>query len=100
MVPLLSGLGELCLMAFIKTEPATGDRGLGGNFQQTGSSCAIAQTTPEKQDPLVDTDGRPDPRLVFLERASARLILFEACLLDLDEAFEGLFQEPQKRGRP
>jgi hypothetical protein len=32
-----------------------------------------------------------DPRLIFLERAAARLILFEAGLLELDEAFHGLF---------
>jgi hypothetical protein len=31
-----------------------------------------------------------DPRLAFLERASARLILVEACLMSLDEAFFGL----------
>jgi hypothetical protein len=31
-----------------------------------------------------------DPRLIFLERAAARLILFEAGLLELDEAFHGL----------
>jgi len=37
-----------------------------------------------------NTDGRPDPRLVFLERAAARLILVEACALDLEEAIEGL----------
>jgi hypothetical protein len=32
----------------------------------------------------------PDPRLVFLERASARLFLVEAGEMNLDEAFEGL----------
>jgi hypothetical protein len=32
----------------------------------------------------------PDPRLVFLERASARLFLVEAGEMTLDEAFEGL----------
>jgi hypothetical protein len=31
-----------------------------------------------------------DPRLIFLERAAARLILVEAGLLELDEAFHGL----------
>jgi hypothetical protein len=31
-----------------------------------------------------------DFRLVFLERASARLTLFETCLMELDEAFDGL----------
>jgi hypothetical protein len=31
-----------------------------------------------------------DPRLCFLERASARLILFETGLMSLDEAFDGL----------
>jgi hypothetical protein len=34
-----------------------------------------------------------DPRLCFLERASARLILFESGLMSLDEAFFGLFDE-------
>ena len=33
---------------------------------------------------------RPDARLVFLHRAAARLTLFKACLMDLDEAFDGL----------
>jgi hypothetical protein len=42
-----------------------------------------------------------DPRLIFLERAAARLILFEAGLLDLDEAFHGLVASlaPRKRKR-
>ncbi len=31
-----------------------------------------------------------DPRLVFLERASARLILVDAGEMELDEAFNGL----------
>jgi hypothetical protein len=31
-----------------------------------------------------------DPRLVFLEGAAARLVLVEACVLCLDDAFEGL----------
>jgi hypothetical protein len=34
-----------------------------------------------------------DPRLCFLERASARLILFEAGLMSLDEAVIGLFED-------
>jgi hypothetical protein len=34
-----------------------------------------------------------DPRLVFLARASARLILVEASEMDLDQAFDGLFVE-------
>ena len=34
-----------------------------------------------------------DPRLVFLARASARLILVEASEMDLAEAFNGLFVE-------
>jgi hypothetical protein len=33
-----------------------------------------------------------DPRLCFLERAGARLILFEAGLMSLDEAVFGLFE--------
>jgi hypothetical protein len=31
-----------------------------------------------------------DPRLVFLARASARLVLVESGEMDLDEAFDGL----------
>jgi len=34
----------------------------------------------------------PDPRLVFLERAAARLQLFYSCDMTLDEAIEGLFE--------
>jgi hypothetical protein len=33
---------------------------------------------------------KPDPRLAFLERASARLILVEAGEMEIDEAFSGL----------
>ena len=40
--------------------------------------------------PRDDTDNRPDPRLVFLERAATRLLLIDACLMELDEAFDGL----------
>ena len=42
-----------------------------------------------------------DPRLIFLERAAARLILFEAGLLELDEAMHGLLASlgPRKRSR-
>jgi hypothetical protein len=36
-----------------------------------------------------------DPRLIFLQRASARLLLVEACLMDLDEAFDGLVSSLQ-----
>ena len=32
----------------------------------------------------------PDPRLIFLHRAHARLILFDAGKMDLDEAIDGL----------
>jgi hypothetical protein len=42
-------------------------------------------TTPGK--------GIVDERLCFLERASARLILFEAGLMSLDEAVFGLFDD-------
>jgi hypothetical protein len=34
-----------------------------------------------------------DPRLVFLARASARLVLVEIGEMDLDEAFEGLIAQ-------
>jgi hypothetical protein len=34
-----------------------------------------------------------DPRLCFLERASARLIPFEAGLMTVDEAVFGLFED-------
>jgi hypothetical protein len=38
-------------------------------------------------------DQRVDPRLVFLQRAHARLILFENGLMTLDEALFGLFDQ-------
>jgi hypothetical protein len=34
-----------------------------------------------------------DPRLVFLQRAAARLCLVEACLMNLDEAYHGLVND-------
>jgi hypothetical protein len=34
----------------------------------------------------------PDLRLIFLERAAARLQLFYSCDLTLDEAIEGLLE--------
>jgi hypothetical protein len=34
-----------------------------------------------------------DPRLIFLARAEARLVLVEAGEMDLDEAFDGLIVE-------
>jgi hypothetical protein len=34
-----------------------------------------------------------DHRLVFLERAAARLCLVEACLMNLDEAYTGLVND-------
>lgn len=40
-----------------------------------------------------------DPRLVFLHRAHARLILFESRLLDLDEAVIGLLEDYCPCGR-
>ncbi len=41
-------------------------------------------------DALHVTLARIDPRLVFLERAAAKLALIEACAVGLDEAFDGL----------
>jgi hypothetical protein len=35
-------------------------------------------------------DDGVDPRLVFLERAAAKLVLIEACVQDLDSAFNDL----------
>jgi hypothetical protein len=35
-----------------------------------------------------------DPRLCFLERAHARLVLFYAGELSMDEAFDGLIKAP------
>jgi hypothetical protein len=34
-----------------------------------------------------------DLRLVFLQRAAARLLLVEACLMNLDEAYHGLVDD-------
>jgi hypothetical protein len=72
-------------MRLTNANPAVGVGGARQEFlgQQPASN---SQTTPEKQ----ATDGRPDPRLVFLERASARLILVEAGVLELEEAIGGL----------
>jgi hypothetical protein len=44
----------------------------------------IAQTNPSC---------KPDPRLAFLERASARLILAEAGEMEIDEAVDGLVEQ-------
>jgi hypothetical protein len=38
------------------------------------------------------TDEIIDSRLVFLARASARLVLVETAEMDLDEAFDGLIE--------
>jgi hypothetical protein len=45
-------------------------------------------TTPSAS-PAPDTDAI-DPRLAFLARASARLVMVEIGEIDLDEAFDGL----------
>ena len=37
-----------------------------------------------------DSSCKPDPRLAFLERASARLTLVEACEMEIEEACDGL----------
>jgi hypothetical protein len=44
----------------------------------------IAQTNP---------NCKPDPRLAFLERASARLILVEAGEMEIEDAFSGLVDQ-------
>jgi hypothetical protein len=56
---------------------------------------------PNQTSILPAQEPAPDPRLILLERAAARLILFEAGLLDLDEAFQGLVTSltPRKRKR-
>ena len=54
--------------------------------------------TPNKTS-VPQAQAATDPRLIFLERAAARLILFEAGLLDLDEAFQGLVASLAKRKR-
>jgi hypothetical protein len=36
-----------------------------------------------------------DFRLAFLQRAASRLLLVEACLMDIDEAFDGLVSSLQ-----
>jgi hypothetical protein len=42
---------------------------------------------------MTDLDHEPevDPRLIFLLRAAARYELVDACMMDLTEAFDGLF---------
>jgi len=45
---------------------------------------ALTPTTP------VAVIDQIDPRLAFLERAAARLLLVRACLMDIEEAFDGL----------
>jgi hypothetical protein len=40
--------------------------------------------------PAVEANNQIDFRLAFLERAAARLYLFDAGELELDEAFDGL----------
>jgi hypothetical protein len=40
-----------------------------------------------------DSDCKPDPRLAFLARASARLILIEACEMEIEDAFSGLVDQ-------
>jgi hypothetical protein len=57
-----------------------------------GVSCNTAAMKPNCIALAHDaTETTPtDPRLIFLERASARLILVEALVIDLDEAFGGL----------
>jgi len=37
-----------------------------------------------------DSSCKPDPRLAFLERASARLTLVEACEMEIEEALVAL----------
>jgi hypothetical protein len=51
--------------------------------QRTNSKMHLAPDAPA-------FNGKIDPRLCFLERAIARLILFETGLMSLDEAFDGL----------
>jgi hypothetical protein len=40
-----------------------------------------------------DHEAEIDPRLIFFLRAAARYELVEACAMDLDEAFGGLFDD-------
>jgi len=44
---------------------------------------------------VVETNSicKPDPRLTFLERASARLTLVEACEMEIEEACDGLVDQ-------
>jgi hypothetical protein len=44
-------------------------------------------------DRIVETEGRIDPRLVFLHRAHSRLILVLNGLMSLDEAYAGLMEQ-------
>ena len=53
-------------------------------------SAASLIPAPKANGGKIARNTGPDPRLVFLERASARLFLVEAGEMTLDEAFEGL----------
>lgn len=77
---------------FLIRKPATNSqktsevqaRVIGAGINNNNCRCSVGDYA------TTNADGRPDLRLVFLERASARLILVEAGLLELEEAIEGL----------
>ena len=73
---------------------AAGHDGGPANHSRLDDDNADLQTDEVDRAPnknsVLQTPEPADPRLIFLERAAARLILFEAGLLDLDEAFHGL----------
>jgi hypothetical protein len=84
-------------------ETASGECGVGGhdggptdrgeNVQTSASKRATQRRTTSQyisKHQTMNLIAALDPRLIFLERAAARLILFEAGLLELDEAFHGL----------
>jgi hypothetical protein len=72
------------------------DADLGADHLGEADRALNKSSSPQAQEqPAID------PRLIFLERAAARLILFEAGLLELDEAKHGLLASlgPRKRSR-
>jgi hypothetical protein len=84
-------------MAFTDArKPAPAPRGTGFLNNQAGGLIVEANTPscPKNQDFAALPDQQSvDPRLVFLHRAHARLILFEDGLMSLDEAVFGLFDD-------
>jgi hypothetical protein len=77
-----------------KTDIEHQARVIGAGINNNSRRCSVGDYATD------NTDGRPDPRLVFLERASARLILVEAGLIELEDAIEGLVAAFANARRP